>query len=35
MEADKDQELNSQEVPMQGPEDVSETDTRTFSTYGR
>lgn len=35
METDKDQELNGQEVPMHGPEDVSETDARTLSTYSR
>lgn len=35
MEKDKVQELKGQEVPVHGPEDVSETDSWKFSTYSR
>jgi len=35
MEKDKVQELDGQEVPMQSPEDVSETDAWKFTSYIR
>jgi hypothetical protein len=35
METDEVQESNGQEVPVQSPEDVSETDAWKFSSYGR